>query len=306
MRQRPPLSLLTLAALAGPLILVLWEAPHSLAAPHGEPGSALHVAFAGDIPAQSPLELLEMEVATVGVDLLTSTPIALLRSEDWSQVVPIWIGEGEAAAIARALQGVEPPRPMTHDLFATTIHEMGGTLEEVRVSGIEGSTFLGQLVIRVGTGAGSRTVAVDSRPSDALALAVRSHARLKVAAHIVQRDSDVDFVALEGIAEVVRIMGLTVGPPTQKRVEEYALPDQPGVVILHSSRPAGTDLHAGDLVLDVNGEIPATARDFLRALRLGDPASPARLIILRDGEESLVELPRDAGARPATIPRRGT
>ncbi|MEX2526138.1 MAG: bifunctional nuclease domain-containing protein [Gemmatimonadota bacterium] len=306
MRQRTVPLLLTLAAVVGLLVLALWKAPTGFALHHGGAERTLRAAFVGHEPTPSPLELVEMEVATVGVDLLTSTPIALLRSEDWSQVVPIWIGEGEATAIARALQGVEPPRPMTHDLFTSTIREMGGTLVEVQVSGIEGSTFLGQLVIRVENGTASRTVAVDSRPSDALALAVRTNARLKVADHIVQRDPDVDFVALEGMAEVVRIMGLTVGPPTRARAEEYALPDRTGMVILHSSRPVGTGLNRGDLVLDVNGEIPATARDFLRALRLGDPASPSRLIILRDGEESLVELPRDAGARPATTPRRGT
>lgn len=282
MRQPPSLVFLSLAALVGPLAVPLWGAQ------------------------AAPTELVEMEVATVGVDLLTSTPIALLHRADWSQVVPIWIGEGEATAIARALQGVAPPRPMTHDLLTSTIRQMGGTLEEVQVSGIEGSTFLGQLVIRVGSGAGSRTVAIDSRPSDALALAVRTNARLKVAAHIVHREPDVDFVALEGLAEVVRIMGLTVGPPTPKRAEEYALPHRTGMVILHSTRRAATGLRRGDLVLDVNGEIPATARDFLRALRLGDPASPSRLIILRDGEESLVELSRDAGGIPAELPRRGT
>lgn len=120
-----------------------------------------------------------VEVAGVGLDPRTQTPVVLLRDPASEQVVPIWIGMPEAEAIARSLEGVETPRPMTHDLFANTVQRLGARIDEVVINQQREGTYYG--VIRLTTGAGANRIEIDSRPSDGLALALRTGAAIRVA-----------------------------------------------------------------------------------------------------------------------------
>lgn len=115
----------------------------------------------------------ELDVLGVRVEMPTNSPIVLLRERDGQRYVPIWIGAPEATAIAYAQQGVEPPRPLTHDLMVSMITALGRRLEQVRITrlerraGSEGGIFYAELVFDEGT-------VLSSRPSDAIALALRS------------------------------------------------------------------------------------------------------------------------------------
>lgn len=117
----------------------------------------------------------ELDVLGVRVEMPTNSPIVLLRERDGQRYVPIWIGAPEATAIAYAQQGVEPPRPLTHDLMVSMIQALGRQLEQVRITrlerrpGGEGGIFYAELVFDGGT-------VLSSRPSDAIALALRSAA----------------------------------------------------------------------------------------------------------------------------------
>lgn len=256
--------------------------------------------------AQSGDDLIAVEVATVGVDLASRTPIALLRDRTWGQLVPIWIGTEEAQAIARVLQGIEPARPMTHDLLASVIREMGGTVEEVAVHGVREDVYLGRVRIRVGAGPAAEIREVDSRPSDALALALRTDAVIRVAPSLIEAAPEVDFVAFEGAAEVVRALGMTVAPLTAERRREFSAPDRRGVVVLNVSEElAALGLRRGDLLVDVNGEVPAAPLTFLQALGRARPNAPIRIVYVRDGEDVLLEIPPGALGRPEG-PRRRT
>jgi uncharacterized protein len=119
-----------------------------------------------------------VEVTGVAVDPSTQMPIVLLREPESGRVVPIWIGLPEAEAIARAIEGVTPPRPMTHDLLASTVSSLGGRVDEVIISQQRAGTYYG--VIRLTSGGRDR-VEIDSRPSDGLALALRTGATIRVA-----------------------------------------------------------------------------------------------------------------------------
>jgi uncharacterized protein len=123
--------------------------------------------------------LATVEVAGVALDPRTQSPVVLLRDPASDQVVPIWIGVPEAEAIARSLEGVQTPRPMTHDLFANTVQRLGARIEEVVISQQREGTYYG--VIRLTTGNGANRIDVDSRPSDGLALALRTGATIRVA-----------------------------------------------------------------------------------------------------------------------------
>lgn len=103
----------------------------------------------------------------------TNQPIVLLRERGGDRYLPIWIGASEAAAIAFAQQGVEPPRPLTHDLLRDVITAFGVILNEVRIVKLEDKVFYSDLVF-------SNGVQVSSRPSDAIALALRTDSPIRV------------------------------------------------------------------------------------------------------------------------------
>jgi bifunctional DNase/RNase len=113
-----------------------------------------------------------MELIGVKLEFPANAPVVLLREQVGARVLPIYIGPEEAKAIAVALEHVVPPRPMTHDLFRDTIEAMGATRASVTVTELRDRTFFAELELR----AGDRVVRVSSRPSDAIALAVRFEA----------------------------------------------------------------------------------------------------------------------------------
>ncbi|MEO7194852.1 MAG: bifunctional nuclease family protein [Pseudonocardiaceae bacterium] len=108
----------------------------------------------------------EMRVVGVRVELPQNQPILLLRESDGERYLPIWIGTGEATAIALEQQGVQPPRPMTHDLLRDVISALGRKLRQVRITELQNGTFFAELVF-------DGNVRVSARPSDSVALALR-------------------------------------------------------------------------------------------------------------------------------------
>ncbi|HEY8869501.1 MAG TPA: bifunctional nuclease family protein [Candidatus Limnocylindrales bacterium] len=113
--------------------------------------------------------LVEMVVESVRVHMLSNRHVVILKENGRERYLPIWIGPWEASAIAMKLQGLTPERPLTHDLFATTLDELGVRIDRVVISNLAEETFHALLFLE----RGGQTVEVDSRPSDALALAVR-------------------------------------------------------------------------------------------------------------------------------------
>ena len=110
-----------------------------------------------------------MELTGVRVELPTNQPIVLLRERDGERYLPIWIGAAEAAAIALSLQGVVTPRPMTHDLMKTMLEDLAVQVRRIVVTELRESTFFATIEMERETA----TFEVSSRPSDAIALAVR-------------------------------------------------------------------------------------------------------------------------------------
>ena len=113
--------------------------------------------------------MIEMELVGVRVELPANQPIVLLKESEGTRYLPIWIGAVEATAIAFALQGVETPRPLTHDLFVEVLGETGVELAAVHVTDLRDGTFYAELHLR----RGEQTWSVSARPSDAIALASR-------------------------------------------------------------------------------------------------------------------------------------
>ena len=119
--------------------------------------------------------LIPMEVIGVRVEMPSNQPIVLLKEIDGSRFLPIWVGAVEATAIAFAKQGVEPPRPLTHDLMNNLLELLDATLTAVHLTEIKEGIFYATMLLR---DSNSGQLTISARPSDAIALAVRSHSNI--------------------------------------------------------------------------------------------------------------------------------
>jgi bifunctional DNase/RNase len=127
--------------------------------------------------------IVEMVVESVRVHMLSSKHVVILKDTERDRYLPIWIGPWEASAIAMKLQGIAAERPLTHDLFATTIDRLGAHIAQVVISELADETFHALIFLEVD----GRTVEVDARPSDALALAVRTGVRIFAAEAVLDQ-----------------------------------------------------------------------------------------------------------------------
>jgi bifunctional DNase/RNase len=127
--------------------------------------------------------LVEMVVESVRVHMLSSRHVVILKEAARDRYLPIWIGPWEASAIAMKLQGLTPERPLTHDLFATTLEAIGARIERVVIGELAEETFHARILFE----RDGAIVEIDARPSDALALAVRAGVRIFAASAVLDQ-----------------------------------------------------------------------------------------------------------------------
>ncbi|HVH29038.1 MAG TPA: bifunctional nuclease family protein [Vicinamibacterales bacterium] len=130
-----------------------------------------------------------MTIKGLMLDPITNTPIVILKDKDGDRVLPIWVGLFEANAIALQIENVATPRPMTHDLLRNIITDLDGRVDRIVVSDLKENTFYAVVHLTV---RGER-VAVDARPSDAIALALRTRAPIMVEETVIENAKNVDF-----------------------------------------------------------------------------------------------------------------
>lgn len=126
-----------------------------------------------------------MSVGGLTLDPVTKTPIVVLRDSENKLNLPIWIGLLEATAMATELEGIKMARPMTHDLLNTVINELGAAVEAVEVTELKDNTFFARVRLR----RHDETLAIDSRPSDAISLALRTKSPIYVAKKVLEQSS---------------------------------------------------------------------------------------------------------------------
>jgi len=127
--------------------------------------------------------MMELVIDSIRVSLLNHQRVVILKQKDVDRYLPIWIGPPEADAIAVRLQEVSVPRPLTHDLLHNSIKDLGGTIDSIVVSSMENDTYFATIVVRQG----DKTVQIDARPSDALALAVRAGVQIFAAPEVMEK-----------------------------------------------------------------------------------------------------------------------
>jgi bifunctional DNase/RNase len=132
---------------------------------------------------------IEMTIKGLMVDPITNMPIIILRDEEGQRVLPIWVGIFEANAIALQIENIATPRPMTHDLLRNVIQDLNAAVQKVVVCDLKENTFYALIYVAVG----SETVAIDARPSDAIALALRTRAPIFVEESVIDNAKSIDF-----------------------------------------------------------------------------------------------------------------
>lgn len=128
---------------------------------------------------------IQMSVGGLTLDPVTKTPIVILKDMDNKLNLPIWIGLLEATAMATELEGIKMARPMTHDLLNSILTEMGGSVKSVEITELKENTYYALIYLSIA----GRELAIDSRPSDAIALALRTKSPIYVAKAVLEASS---------------------------------------------------------------------------------------------------------------------
>ncbi|MGB5304148.1 MAG: bifunctional nuclease family protein [Gemmatimonadota bacterium] len=138
--------------------------------------------------------MIELEVASLGLDKASNTPVVILREVDGDRLLPIWIGPGEASAIAMELAGIKFSRPLTHDLLNTVVRSLGSELVRVLITRVVYNTYYASLMLQ----RNGETITIDSRPSDSVALALRASAPIFADVDLLDRTTvEVEGATLE-------------------------------------------------------------------------------------------------------------
>jgi bifunctional DNase/RNase len=147
--------------------------------------------------------LIEMTIKGLMVDPITNTPIIILRDQDGQRILPIWVGVHEANAIALQIENIQTPRPMTHDLLKNVIQDLRAAVDRIVVCDLKENTFFALIHLQTAGG----PVAIDARPSDAIALALRTRAPIMVDEQVIDSAKSVDFTNEK--------------PATEERLQQY-------------------------------------------------------------------------------------
>lgn len=212
---------------------------------------------------------VEVVVRQVALDPNARSPVVLLEDKRHNVALPIWVGAAEARAIAMRLEGVDPPRPLTHDLMKNMLEEIGVGLQKVVIGDLRDNTYYARIVLQ----RDGEEVEIDSRPSDAIALAVRFGQPIFVTAKLLETANTIPLESLAA-AETVTLAGVTVQAMSRNLADHFALPPGQGVLVADVSVETGDSLRRGDVILEVDGATVHDPQEFRRLL-----AKPHRAVL---------------------------
>lgn len=239
---------------------------------------------------------VEVEVRNVGFDHNAGVPVVILEAREDGRVLPIWIGSAEAQAIVMQMEKVAPPRPMTHDLVKLILERTGVTLSRVRIIDLRQQTFFATLVLDHS----GREIEVDSRPSDAIALALRFACPILVSRKLLDSAAVSEGGQVHDAA--ARVWGMTVQDLTPVLAESLGVKDANGVLVSDAGAGSakGEGPRRGDVIVAVDERAVARVAD-LRAVAGAGPA--VRQLEVQRGADRLV-IRFDSRTAPHGQPQR--
>lgn len=230
-----------------------------------------------------------VEVQSVLLDPRAGSPVLLLVDKQTSKVLPVWVGPNEAKSIAMELEGMSAPRPQTHDLLKRVLDLLDARLERVVITDLREDTYFAVLVLR----SGSRRWEVDSRPSDAVALALRCRSPIYVSRVLQEKGAFVDLSASPFAPPVEQTYGFSAQDISPEVARYFGLSSPKGVLVTDvdsESRAGKAGLRRGDILVKVEREPVADLeglRDSLSKLRT---RKGVRLEISRGGASVSIKL----------------
>lgn len=244
-------------------------------------------------------ELIPVEISTVGIDLLTQAPIVILNDLEQGRTIPIWIGVSEAQAILRGLHEIETPRPMTHDLIHGLVGSLGYRIARIKVHDLRNGIYYGAIVLQ--NHATGEEITVDSRPSDALALATRGDIAIHVTPALFDEARDFLFQPTDRDQQVVRLLGLTLVSLGEDQADalNWSLADGGVLVREVGSVAREKGLQVDDIVIAVEEEQVWNPGEVLLAFERRASADTLRVTIWRGGERLTFQLPVAQPSTPA-------
>lgn len=235
---------------------------------------------------------VRVEVANVGIDK-EGMPYVVLEDSSGGRVLPIMIGESEAQGIALELHGLNPGRPLTYELIRNILQSTGNHVDRVEVNDVRDQTYYAAIFLDHGRHR------VDSRPSDAIAVALATNAPIYVASRLFESGGAADIKVSAGVPQTVRGLGLTVQELSSDMAAYFAA--QPGGALLVADVSDAADragVVRGDLLMKIDARQVRTLKDFNQGVARLASGQKVTLTIERDGHGRTVTLQSGAADAP--------
>jgi bifunctional DNase/RNase len=232
---------------------------------------------------------VKVEVTSVGLDHDTGTHYVMLEDLGHQRAVPILVGDNEAEVITLQMHGLRAPRPLTQDLLRNVIEQTGNHVDRVVITEVRNEVYLAKIVLDGGRHK------VDSRPSDAIALAMGTHAPIYVNEKLLTPDSELGelgmSVAMKGVPKTERGLGIAVQELTPTLASYFEVPPK-SAVLVDEVGPNATraGMKRGDLLTSIDGKTIAGVTDFDREVASLKEGRPIVLTIRRGRREQSVTL----------------
>jgi bifunctional DNase/RNase len=226
---------------------------------------------------------VKVEVAKVGIDRDTGAHFVLLEDDDKERGLPILVGDGEAAQIMLEMHGLKSPRPLTQDLLRSVLQQTGNHVDKVVISDLHDEVYFAKIFLDGGKHN------VDSRPSDAIALAVGTHAPIYVNERLLTPSSELKMSASEHLPKSARALGITVQELTPDLATYFEVAPKSAVLVDEVGTDAkGAGVRRGDLLIGIDGNGVAGLKDFDRQVAALKDGSPVILKIRRGKAEQSI------------------
>ncbi len=233
---------------------------------------------ASQSPSDDPLE---MKVKGVAMDPSGNSPIVILEDPQGQHAFPIWIGLPEAQAIARALEDAPTPRPMTHSLLQNILHGLEAQVMRILINDLQSNTFYATIALRHG----AKTVTVDARPSDAIAIALGAKAPIYVTKKVLGAVRTVNLSLPSSAQRSSQQWGMHLQSLDPELAPFFHLANPEGVLISFvevGSQAERQGLRRGDVITDVDGQPIKTLQDLLDIFGRKKPGQQFVLLVTRD------------------------
>ena len=228
-----------------------------------------------------PEDLLEMKVKGVAMDPHGQTPVVVLEDAQGHQAFPIWVGVPEAQAIARTLEGVLTPRPMTHALLKNILTDLQVEVVRIIINDLRRDTFYASIALRQG----ATTLTIDARPSDAIALALDVKAPIFVTQKVLGSVRTVTLSAPPPLQHSAKKLGMHLQNLDATLAGLFRLANPEGVLIsfVEAGSPAERHgVHRGDVITDVDGKHVKSLQDLLEIFKNKKVGQDVVLHVTRD------------------------